>query len=126
MVYRITTDKDFEDVRALAVQGVGLTGIAKALGLPITTVQYRVKKLVQSGAMLPMVKLRKRAPPSPKMRVAEMRDRYGVRLGGMSDLTGLLSKKELEWLYTCTPKGATVVEFVASLIRDAHAEEVSE
>ena len=126
MVYRITTDKDFEDVRALAVQGVGLTGIAKALGLPITTVQYRVKKLVQSGAMLPMVKLRKRAPPSPKMMVADMRDKYGVRLGGMSDLTRLLSKKELEWMYVSTPKGATVVEFVASLIRDAHAEEVSE
>ena len=126
MVYRTVSEEEYEQVRVLAEQGMRITRIAKELGVPLTTAQSRVKQLVLSGRMAPMVEHRKKLPRSKRVMVAEFRDRYGINLGSASDLTQLLTKAEMEWLYTCTPKGATVIEFVASIIKDVHAEEVSE
>ena len=98
--------------------------IATELGVTQSMVRRRINKMVQNGSLGRIMDRRhhSRAYCLRRWAAVERRDR-GVKLGSMSRLFDLLTEEQVRWMYDHTPDGCEVVTFLASVIRDAYADE---
>jgi len=98
--------------------------IATELGVTKSTVQRRINKMIRDGTLGRIMERRKHSRAYCLQRWAAFERQYrGVRLGSMSSLFDLLTEEQVRWMYDHTPDGCEVVTFLASVIRDAYADE---
>lgn len=113
-----------ERIYEAALDGLSAASIAERLGVPKSSVQRRMAKMVRSGR-LPRAVDRRGYPREYKLRLwaREARLYRAVKLGPMSRIFELLTDEQVKWLYDNTLDGGEVVTFLASIVRDAYADE---
>lgn len=113
--------KLYEQVRDLAMQGMGAKSIAEVIGISPKAVGWRINRLVVTG-VIPRLKQRKEIA---RQREAELQAKLMTadRTDSLSSLVDLLTPSEMGWMFDNMPAGAKLVDFFAMLIRDAYADE---
>lgn len=113
----------WQQVHALAMEGLTAREIAERLDIKPSVVSQRIAHFVRHG-LLPYANERKAARRKEAWStVRRLCYEHGKVHGSMSQVVDCLSIEQAEWLFNNTPKGATVAEFVASIIVDAYEEE---
>lgn len=107
-----------EDVVRFSRQGLRGHKLMLALGCTNGKLYRRLKYAREQG-LLPQ-----RHPEHPNARwlVHNALRKRGVKAGRVQHLDKLLSYEEREWLVDQIPDGGTLVEVLASMVRDAYAE----
>lgn len=115
----LTLDQQIEE---LAGQGMSMRQIAAFTFQPFMVIKGRINRLRRAGR-IPSARVSKNKMSSGSHTLTDMRIKYGIRTGTMADVAAMLTKEEIIWVQDNVPKGATLADFIALLIRDAAAEE---
>lgn len=115
----LTLDQQIEE---LAGQGMSMRQIAAFTFQPFMVIKGRINRLRRAGR-IPSARVSKNKMSSGSHTLTDMRIKYGIRTGTMADVAAMLTKEEIDWVQDNVPKGATLADFIALLIRDAAAEE---
>ena len=115
----LTLDQQIEE---LAAQGMSMKQIAAFTFQPFMVIKGRINRLRRAGS-IPSARASKNKMASGSHTLTDMRIKYGIRTGSMADVAVMLTKDEIDWVQNNVPKGATLADFIALLIRDAAAEE---
>lgn len=115
----LTLDQQIEE---LAGQGMSMRQIAAFTFQPFMVIKGRINRLRRAGR-IPSARVSKNKMSSGSHTLTDMRTKYGIRTGTMADVAAMLTKDEIDWVQDNVPKGATLADFIALLIRDAAAEE---
>ena len=115
----LTLDQQIEE---LAGQGMSMRQIAAFTFQPFMVIKGRLNRLRRAGS-IPSARVSKNKMSSGSHTLTDMRIKYGIRTGTMADVAAMLTKEEIIWVQDNVPKGATLADFIALLIRDAAAEE---
>lgn len=104
-------------IAELALRNMNAPEIAEALGVGINVVNNRVGRMRTLG-LLPRPSVCRKGP-STKSRQARLSYHFKHKLGTMTSVVESLSEQEIVWLYTSTPAGETLAEFISRMIKDA-------
>jgi transposase len=115
----LTLDQQIEE---LAGQGMSMRQIAAFTFQPFMVIKGRINRLRRAGS-IPSARVSKNKMTSGSHTLTDMRTKYGIRTGTMADVAVMLTKEEINWVQANVPKGATLADFIALLIRDAAAED---
>lgn len=115
----LTLDQQIEE---LAGQGMSMRQIAAFTFQPFMVIKGRLNRLRRAGS-IPSARVSKNKMSSGSHTLTDMRIKYGIRTGTMADVAAMLTKEEIIWVQDNVPRGATLADFIALLIRDAAAEE---
>ena len=115
----LTLDQQIEE---LAGQGMSMRQIAAFTFQPFMVIKGRINRLRRAGS-IPSARASKNKMASGSHTLTDMRTKYGIRTGTMADVAVMLTKEEINWVQANVPKGATLADFIAILIRDAAAED---
>lgn len=126
----IASDKRFQQsaeiyraIYNLSLDCMSAPDIARQLGQDEHAVAGRIRRMRLAGVLPPFRQCWDDKHGVGTRICAAMRERHGKKLGTLSSLAQLLTSDEIEWMYSEVPYGSTVAEFLASLVRDAYAEE---
>lgn len=106
-----------KQVAYLTASGDSAAEIADALGISVSSV-YRYRYEARQAQQLPRVE--------PKSMYSNLQNRLFTSrrfMGNMRNLINLLSKEEVDFLFHECPEDFTIAEFIATMVRDAIAEE---
>lgn len=115
----LTLDQQIEE---LAGQGMSMRQIAAFTFQPFMVIKGRINRLRRAGS-IPPARVSKNKMSNGSHTLTDMRIKYGIRTGTMADVAAMLTKEEIIWVQDNVPRGATLADFIALLIRDAAAEE---
>jgi hypothetical protein len=115
----LTLDQQIEE---LAGQGMSMRQIAAFTFQPFMVIKGRINRLRRAGS-IPSARVSKNKMASGADVLTAMRIGYGIRTGSMADVAAMLTTEEINWVQDNVPKGATLADFIALLIRDAAAED---
>jgi hypothetical protein len=115
----LTLDQQIEE---LAAQGMSMRQIAAFTFQPFMVIKGRINRLRRAGS-IPSARVSKNKMASGADVLTAMRIGYGIRTGSMADVAAMLTTEEINWVQDNVPKGATLADFIALLIRDAAAED---
>jgi hypothetical protein len=115
----LTLDQQIEE---LAGQGMSMRQIAAFTFQPFMVIKGRINRL-RRAERIPSARASKNRMVSGSHTLTAMRIGYGIRTGSMADVAAMLTEQEINWVQTNVPKGATLADFIALLIRDAAAED---
>ena len=115
----LTLDQQIEE---LAAQGMSMRQIAAFTFQPFMVIKGRINRL-RRGGMIPSARASKNKMADGSRTLTHMRSNYGIRTGSMADVAAMLTTEEINWVQDNVPKGATLADFIALLIRDAAAED---
>jgi hypothetical protein len=115
----LTLDQQIEE---LAAQGMSMRQIAAFTFQPFMVIKGRINRL-RRAERIPSARASKNKMASGADVLTAMRIGYGIRTGSMADVAAMLTTEEINWVQANVPKGATLADFIALLIRDAAAED---
>lgn len=101
------------DVERLTIKGLCSTDIAKELNLPVHLVWADTHWNKANGKVQRSVK---------DMDNATFIRASKVPIGTMAEMVALFSPDEVAWLIRGAPKGSSVADLVAAIVKDAYAE----
>ena len=111
-----------QQITELAAQGMSMRQIAAYTYQPFMVIKGRVCRL-RRAKTIPSARASKSKMETGGQVIERLRIDYGIRTGTMADIADMLTKEEMAWVRTNVPKGATLADFIALLVRDAAAEE---
>ena len=101
-------------------RGLSTRQISDQLRLSYHTVSNRIFKLRCAGVLEPF------QSKDPHQAATNALRHSGSSVGSMKTMLRALGFETTRWIVENTPHGATAVEFIASIVRDAHYEETEE
>jgi predicted Zn-dependent protease len=109
-------------IMELAVKGLPAREVAERLGESPSLVHKRMGRMRASGLLPPLAVCRGTSRDTYDWR-SYVRHRYGTKIGSMRDLLGTMSAEELDQLLRQIPKGASIADYVAAIVKDTLADE---
>jgi len=105
------------------MQGLTAREIAERLDITVNVATQRVSHLVRHGLLPKAAERKAKRRKEAWSKVRRLTYEHGKLHGSMSQVIDCLNIDQAEWLFNNTPAGATVAEFIASIIVDTYEEE---
>lgn len=112
-------------IRDLALDGLSMRAIGDELGHHPRMIAGRIGRMRKAGYLPSSAQCRERRI-TKRTKVAAASAKFDRRLGTMSTALDCMSPEQIKWLYTSTPKGMSVAQFVAAIVKDAYQEDVGD
>lgn len=111
-------------IRELSLEGLSMRAIGEALGHHERMIAGRVGRMRKAGYLPSAIQCR--SERTKRSKIACHSAKYDRRLGTMSTAMDCMSAEQIHWLYSNTPKGMSVAQHVASILKDVYFEEVED
>lgn len=125
-VYRPRNERSkklYEKVQALAMEGLTAREVAQHLDIDVAAATHRIAIMVRHGLLPKAAERKVKRRKASMTKIRWLRLEHSKPYGTLSQVVDCLTIDEAEWLFNNTPEGATVAEFVASIIVDAYEED---